>query len=388
MQNGTVIATVSAILIGAGALLWYERDQPRYPTARDEAEARFALLERAAAYGLHDWGDAPATSTNVVGLYHSRAFWRTTLPAAVEDWRAWDGNGHTFLDLWAIGGDLSRSVTAYPNMYADEEPMGSDWWTNNMYAAASGFGDFQYLHTNTLYMSTNVLNQVGRALSAMRWTWESGVAQSNIWVDGGTTYSGVLVDWYSAWHEDASKAAALAAALADLEAQTPSDDDGVIALVGLAAVTNASVYYHYVRVTWNYTGMPDTWLVQAEEHAYFRPRKYFAPLWTNCVVYHIGGFKTYTTGANDSFWHPIYGTSLWEVAEAPAIAAEIGYEARDEVLYNWPGRIPSADIEAVTPVDESDVYGVYYIGWRPLLYQASFLVDWRFQAMTNRAAFW
>jgi hypothetical protein len=386
MQNGAWVATVTALSIGAGALLWYERPAPLYPTTRDEAEARFALLERWVAtrgYYSYGWGNLE-TVTNMVGFYPSRWFW--TKPRYEAEWSvpaltwAIHGASYNFIDLWGLGGvgGLQRPVAEYEFVVADADKINFDWWKTNMYAAATRFGDYQYLHTNTLYMCTNILEQVGRALSAMRWTLEAG----NHYIEPGPGGTGAAtVEWYSHVCIRESLADAFTDALDAWEAAAPSEP--------LDGVTNCPLRDHTAYVDWEET-YTNTWKVWVTEQAYFVQRMAWVPAATNVTVWHVGAFGTNAFWDIDEFYHPFGVTGTWEIASVPLTDLGGGTKGFPERLFDWHGRIPRAEIAGLIPPMEEQWYGRRVMGWARHNTEGYgwFAGDWRFQCFTNRAAFW
>jgi hypothetical protein len=378
MQNGAWVATVTALV--AGALLWYERPAPLYPTTRDEAEARFALLERTVAQA-----SAPfATITNVVGLYPSRWFWAGTgsgEQTAPELTKRLAGD---FLNLWDLGGvgGLQRSVADYEFVVADADRIDYDWWTNNLYAEADYFGDYQYLHTNTLYMCTNILEQVGRALSAMRWTLED----DNSW-GGPEPVTNTWVRWQGEWCIRDELADAFADALDSWAAAGPSVGLSALPIDTLDGMTNCPLRYHVARVSWTET-ITNTWAVLVEEWAVFQQRVAWAPAATNVMAWHVGAFATNNAALDiDEFYHPAGVTGTWEIASAPLTDLGGGTYGFAECLFDWDGRIPRVEIAGRIPPVEDPYYGSRVAGWSRHTWEA-FAGDWRFQCFTNRAAFW
>ena len=373
MQNGAWVATVTAIV--AGALLWYERPAPLYPTTRDEAEVRFALLERMVAQAQQPF----ATATNVVGLYPSRWFWIGTGEGEQTAPEMTHGLSGDFLDLWSIGGinGLQRDVADYEFIVTDAESIGFDWWTNNLYADADRFGDYQYLHTNTLYMTTNILEQVGRALSSMRYT----LKVSNLSIEPATNQT---VAWLGEWQTAATLEDAFSAALSSCSAASPD--------VPLAGLTDYPLSYHVARVAWAET-IDDEWQVIVGEYANFLTRVAWVPAATNLLVWHVGAFRG--TGATagsaeiDEFYHPDAITGKWEIAASAMANYGTGTNGFPEVLYNWEGRIPSSEIAAHIPPLESPPSGSRVMGWaRDNFAGEWFGGDWQFQCFTNHAYFW
>lgn len=371
MQNGAWVATVTALV--AGALLWYERPAPLYPTTRDEAEARFALLERRVAQA-----SAPfATVTNVVGLYPSRWFWAGTGIGEQTVPELTKGLERDFVNLWDLGGvgGLQRSVVDYKFIVADADRINYDWWTNNLYADADYFGDYQYLHTNVNYMATNILRQAGRALSAMRWTLEA----ENYYMEPDTSQT---VFWDGGWYYGDTLAEAWDAARAAFPAFEPS--------MPLDGLTNRPLAYHYVEVSWyeiSYVG----WGVYIQEGARFVQRTAWVPAATNVAAWHVGAFSTNDAPYDiDEFYHPAGVTGTWEIASAPLTDLGGGTYGFAERLFDWDGRIPQAEIEGRIPPMEEPYYGNRVLGWSRKLgiNSAWFVGDWRFQCLTNRAAYW
>jgi hypothetical protein len=365
MQSGAWVATVTAIVIGAGALLWHERDATLYPTTRDEAEVRFALLERMVAAGVQT-----ATASNTVGFYPSWNFFMVDLPYTL-----YISMENRFLDLWPDGATAlaGRSPAEYPLAFGGGELIGNNWWATNMYADRAYFGDFQYLYTNTFYTTTNILNQTGRALSAMRWTmqryntWGTIVPEDNelLW----EVTSDATNDYDAAYQQ----------ALDKLGAATTGDD---------WALTNYHVVTHYVEMLmYNSSGIR----CRLKERAVFSTDALWIPPATNVAAWQVGAYDSNAL----LFWHPTAESNQWTTAECQMEEIGPGTNAFREVLFRWQGRIDTTEARSLS-FDRAYSYTVLIVGWQgfsPNLIgeypgQAVFLADWQFQCLTNRAAFW
>ena len=235
LQNGKWVATFTAIGIAAGALMWYQREAPLYPSTLDEAEVRFALLERQAAAGSGE------SASNAVGFYPSRRFWIDTEYGA-QSVPAMTRRRGSFINLWKLGGAsaLQRRIADYPNVIGESEKMELDYWRSNHYEHASFFGDYQYLHTNNYYMATNILFQVGRALSDMRWTLNLGTGFITM---PDSLATNAMITWRSTDGLSESLPAAYSMALASLGDAVPKGG-------ALSELEEFPVSEHYVVIRW------------------------------------------------------------------------------------------------------------------------------------------
>jgi len=187
-----VRVVVAAGVAVAGGLIWIDRPTANYPTAADEAAIMARLLQSHAALlstgevGAVDMENAGAyfsdgaggfiNTTNAVGYYPSRRFYYSTLPtklrtmAAIEQPR--------FVDLWGTADGNSganklneQPYSDRPDLILDDEPMNTlAWWQTNIYTDAAQYGDLEFHGSNYWYLTTNILTQSARPLSAMRWT--------------------------------------------------------------------------------------------------------------------------------------------------------------------------------------------------------------------------
>jgi hypothetical protein len=210
-QTGiTVRLLILSGLIGGGALLWYDRDDPRYPTVYDSAEIMAALLERHLA--LKTTNDLvginmisghvipDGETTNAIGLYPSRGFFLSHVPNQIRQifYEQTNFYGYTYLDLWNTNAALSGwhmfdGANFYPtNQYYPGEDWNFPpsynmsrydtfidwyadiWWVKNIcanFAYTNNYAyPFYYLTNTQYYVTTGMLHEIGRALSAMRWT--------------------------------------------------------------------------------------------------------------------------------------------------------------------------------------------------------------------------
>lgn len=374
LQNGKWVATFTAIGIAAGALMWYQREAPRYPSTIDEAEVRFALLERQAAI----FGSG-ANASNAVGFYPSRRFWTSTEYGAQSVQEMTRKLSGEFINLWKLGwgaSSLQRPIGDYPNIIDDSEKMGLAYWQEEHNEDAAFFGDYPYLQANRLYMATNMLFETGRALSDMRWTLQS--ANDYIYMPESLA-TNAMVTWQSTNCYDKSLPAAYSMALSSLRDAVPEGG-------ALSGLEGFSVVKHYVNVYWvSVWGPPyDQWRVSATEHVQFRARRVWRPMATNCVATQVGCFDK----IGDEFWHPYGWTSHWETAQAPRRHDDDGIYF-DELLYDWHGRIPEGDIRATIGTLEDTVWiGSRTMGWQPKPTFNRFVVDWKFQSLTDRDEYW
>lgn len=375
----TVRAVATALVIGAGALLWWERPEPQYPTTQDTATILWAINERTLAMEVES-ALYPYVETNSVGYYASRQMYRTTIPAKVSYLAG------RYVNLWGAGGVTGvslingRKYADYRTPISDEEFMRKPWWQTNIYEDATEFGDFEYLHTNVYYLATNILNEIAKPLSAMRWTVQGANNEVIVATNNST------VTWSGSGTNFDSRAEAVAAAIADCQAAEGLllDDDSV---ADMGLLTNRMMMSHSVAVLTQAPSYPFKWRAGVTEYASFNKLDEWVPMTTNLTsVYEVGVFQAADNFASVSniFYHPVAIPDVWEITEAPKVVNGAGMVAYRESLHKWQGRIDMDDVRAWLMDDDNEA------GWRTLIADGRswFVADWRFECLTNRADFW
>lgn len=400
-SEGIVVRVVAvAGMIGAGSLLWHERTPAHYPAAVDQAECVGAMQERLLAGGMayvphvSSWRNYDGTNwtsvvqTNATGFYPSRDVFMNWIPAWMQALR---GFPFLYVDLWgADEASSGRNITGgrpwelYGDDYnhapiADDEEMGDDWWTSNIWADAEGFGDLQYTHTNQFYMTTNILYQVARPLAAMRWTylnpWEQGTGMVTNTYPGGTNE----VNWYTetALYAPGTDWATVLADLVSKHAATVPDAD-------IEALDNLMVLEHYAIIA-RYTDITNAVMGQLFETVTFMNFPEWEPPVSNLVrsVWEHGVFKIYP-GADHFYCAIPTETNRWEQEQRSPIVNDRGRTVYRTDIYRWDGQFDLDDLEAF---GADACLAQVMIGWEPAR-DSGFLVDWRFQCLTNTAAIW
>jgi len=422
----TVKVLVAAGLLAAGGLLWYERAQPRYPTARDEAEIIGAMQERRAVAAHHGWlGWAPTVwdwSSHVtwsrfpvltngvvwtnelqygaVGLYPRRSLYTydvsnivATLCSSNRATYAWPRTGYA--DLRVGGGtEGNRRLWGRPwdgtNMLpiADAEVMDLAWWQSNIWADAAHFGDFAYIHRKPFYMGTNMLDEIGKALSAFRWTWQEGSDPTNAYPY--PTYSFRVRTGTSDFEDPVDAETAIDAACANMAWVSP------YASAGLERLELAS-HYAFVAGVNDYGATVHEYITAKYVEGWFdRTASYFAPVVTGTVArvtehavlreLYAESMREYDRWMTEQYEPAYYhgrgfNTNIWEAVDLEAEELE-GHttEAYRSFIRTFEGGFDTGDMQTLLGPD----CGI--MGWSSG--PQCFVVDWKFQCLTNYAAFW
>lgn len=194
-------------IVGAGALYWWERSEPNYPAAQDEAVLLAAALERSMivgstndliyfyytntldsvtnawcvtnAAGYHpSWSRITACATSIVSsLVNTPTFsyrstpggtWRTGRDFWVAAVRpvAWDD---ARVDAFA---DASGSWGAF---FSSSNQMDAAWWQTNIYSVA---WQYPFEAQSTHYVSQSAFNDIAKPAAAMRYFCQRGVVAS------------------------------------------------------------------------------------------------------------------------------------------------------------------------------------------------------------------
>lgn len=431
--SGLTVRVITALSIGA-ALLWYKLSDPRYPTTYDTAEVMAAIIERSIA--LIERGDSyssieqtifPETNslgnivyveqTNAVGIYPSRSLFLTKIPGAIaampppDDSLSGEVQVPRFVDLWRDSEGASGVAVINNAPYLDGDtalygngrtPFSNEWvqlslgwWTNYVKRTAASVGQFNYQDAAPAYMSTGILTQIARPLSAMRWAgttgWPveydtNGVYVSHVRWEGTSTWYAVSTAWSDM----------LAAALSDLAASPMYGENtngwDKVRLAGhfmyALCQKKGSARRAYVQERAYITGTSEDSLWE------------FRPALSNLVrsVYDCGVFATneenhvatpisgvFSPDGEPIFYRPRYfahgaGASphVWEAMTVNEEQVE-GVAAYRSRIHSWEGRLDTA---ALGVAGQTNVI----VGW--VSSPRVFLVDFAFEHLTNAPAFW
>jgi len=400
LPSGAFVAVVTAIAIGAGAMLWYARQDPRYPTTIDEATIRFAILERAVvdSNGLN-------TETNSVGFYPSSYFYLGTGAGTLTGYLSLLGGYHSpWCDLWAgpipgVAHINGRNIGDYPYVVDPSEIMGIVWWRTNIYADAmmdGGFGSFSFTaNASPPYMNTNILHQSARAISAFRWRFMDGgyhVASTNY----VGAYESFVLNGASA--PTNNYYAAVLQAMGDLGSKDFTSEE-------YDKLENNIVLRHWVGIKRNDPIDPpppnppwpdDHFVIRLQEECVLRPRFYAVPPATNCTAWEIAAFAA----VGERFWHPFAVTGQWEMTSIAMEDIGGGTNCFVEELCVWQGRINPGEIGYPAGYIP-DWYYRPIVGWKSVIGdwdtaahdqvygdKPVFLIDWQFQCLTDHPQFW
>jgi hypothetical protein len=398
LQSGAFVAVVTAIAIGAGAMLWYMRQDPRYPTTADEATIRFALLERAAVDS-----DGLNTETNSVGFYPSSYFYLGTGAGTLEGYLSLLGgylDDSPWCDLWAgpipgLAHINGRNIGDYPYVIDPSERIDIAWWRTNIYADAMDFGSFSFTaNAGPPYMNTNILHQSARAISAFRWRLAEGPYLANTNPVG-------YYDLFS---------------LVGSSAPTNNYYDAVLqarAALGSRDFTseeydkleNNIVLRHWLGIRRrdpidpsppNPPWPDDHFVISLLEECELRPRRCYVPPATNCTAWEIAAFAA----VGERFWHPYAVTGQWEMTSIAMKDIGGGTNCFVEELCVWQGRIDPSEIGYPAGYIP-DWYYRPIVGWKSVIGdwdtpahdqvygdRPVFLIDWKFQCLTDHPQFW
>lgn len=437
-ESGTTVkVVVAAGLLAAGGLLWYERAQPRYPTARDEAEIVGALVERlgiAQAYG-YGWGKFrhyPVLDGGVwtnepqwhaVGLYPDRDFYLIDVTNAMRlmendaDWLSpgrwvdlavpgsfWGGQntGAERLSGRAWTNDDAYAYNSGSLPFVVEEWMDFGWWTNHIWAAAPHHGSLPYATNRPFYLGTNILNQIARPLTAYRWSFDRGVAL-RVTNDWPNMTIGGIVQVAVGYGDGSSEDAAIDAAIDAMSWEFSMPE---------SAFEHLKLRSHYVSAWAWYDEDEKQYSAIVVERVSAAGGIFFYPQLGNCLVpefpglvrkvtehavvtapysyvMHPGGYLNGYNwwgddhlGASATFYHPLgFASNVWEYLDPPAEEIEgvttNGYWAYSHM---WDGLFDKSEMKRLLNANED------CMGWGAG--PSVFVIDWRFQCLTNRAAYW
>lgn len=429
----TAKVVVAAGLLAAGGLLWYERAQPRYPTAMDEATIIGAFVEREHLAHHHTrvidtdppfkfphyyyvkfrryqvlsgstWTNEVAT--NAVGLYPDRSFYLVTVtnilhwmesatdaPFIIRAPRWVDmatgsgaqGSGRLMGRAW--NGVQNGRWDATP--FKTNEIMDHAWWKTHIWTSAPHHGALPYVTNRPFYMGTNMLNQIGKALTAYRWTWEPGSDPTNQAI---IVWATVAVGSSSS-EEPGDVDAHIAAAIDAMEWTQPNFTAAELEHRELAAhyayIANATEYGATVKEAITTRKQVDGFYDDTE--------RYFAPSVSGTVaqVTEHGVIVDLYAAALPfqdrpmlTWWTPQYyhnrgfDTNIWErvVINATNLMGHTT-EAYRAFIRTWDGLFDAGEMKS-----RLNSTGTGIMGWASG--PSIFVVDWRFQCLTNRAAFW
>jgi hypothetical protein len=419
----TAKVVVAGGLLAAGGLLWYERAQPRYPTARDEATIIGAFVERDGLAHHHTlvsdtevkfrrypvlsgstWTNEAAT--NAVGLYPDRSFYLVTVTNLLHGMESvTNATSMSLAPRWidlatgsgaqGSGRLTGRAWNGVQNGWWEATPfktneiMNHTWWQSNIWTSAPHYGALPYTTNRPFYIGTNMLNQIGKALTAYRWTWEPGSDVTNqvpiIWatVATGTSSS----------EEPGDVDAHIDAAIDALEWTQPNFTAAELEHRELAA------HYAYIDSA-NEFGATVKEAISTRliiDGLFGLSARYFAPSATGTVAQvteHGVIVDLYADALPDgdqymlTAWTPQYyhnrgfDTNIWErvIIEAEDLTGHTT-EAYRAFIRTWDGPFDAGEMKTRLNSTGSGI-----MGWASG--PAIFVVDWRFQCLTNRAAFW
>jgi hypothetical protein len=423
-ESGTAVkVVVAAGLLASGGLLWWERAQPRYPTARDEAEIigafveRYGLAQRRArlSYGYVKYHRYPVLSgstwtnelqLNAVGLYPDRSFYLVTVTNTLRVMESSATNISLTSPRWVDLATGSGTPGSYrlqgrawngvqhgwwdATPFKTNEIMDHTWWRSNIWATAPHHGALPYVTNRPFYMGTNMLNQIGRALTAYRWTWELGSDPTNEmpYFTHATVAEGLASN-----HDDADSA--IDAACDAVVWTQPGFTSNDLAHLELAS--------HYALGTayesdgkWN----AHVWEKVATRiiiDGFFTDyARYVSPLITGMVsraaehgvitgLYADAmpdGDRYLLAGGSDYYHNRGFDTNKWEMVTLSAEEID-GHttEGYRSFIRAWDGMFDKGEMKA-----RLNATGHGIMGWASG--PAIFVIDWRFQCLTNRAAFW
>jgi hypothetical protein len=433
---------VAAVLVIAGAVgllsvPWFLRPPSAsyYFTARDAAEIVGAAAERENAmmrmdiWPVDDWaplGQAGYAgyagwfgwfastnggfTTNAIGRYAQQRFFDglesvhgqhfKLAPTHIKE-RRW-------VDLWASGG----AQGAYDNLPATTDVLdyghafgvaptnypyaiGAAWWRSNIYDGATW-----YPFTNRHYVTTTELRAIGKAFSACRWTIEYGwsgyalttntVYRALDWTWNGWV-TGTVTDAWGQLLQDAYDRLEVA------KSNRPEED---------YLLPFVTVDQHFARIELVQGGTngtpPIPRIVRLRE-------RMIGELWgvltvgTNCQVYGLGRPARSTWGSYVKFFHDAYGNDepTWLILQPCGDPVP----ARDEsgaIVTNawghvspvtaWDGLFPRAAyvsfVPGAPPMQGNDTSTNEYFGWSAAWSNQAYVIDWKFEHLTNRAVFW
>jgi hypothetical protein len=403
------ITLATATLLGVSSFLWYER-MGNYPNTRDEAEVRFAMLERLAVrygYGVDGFLE---DYTSTVGFYPSRALYFDeyyaggtphvlSVPTALR-WLCNDGNG----PFVALRPDLNfsefhRKVEDYPltEDILSANKFNLPWWRSNMHQGAAYFGDFAYL-TNAVYdirrsqyMNTNMLNEIGRAASAFRWT------TGEYFKESGKS----VAFWFSEWATNASRMTAVQEAIDKCMTSEPGvggsgDWDHVPTINEAATSMVCQLHYAATHILYDAFHDPENPVYEAIVDEWIQFEEYLPiTLSTNvCGMLLVESAQKVSRfygpgGEPTRFYFPPLGFTeqdYWQTKYVPLRSV-----SWTNSLFRWSGRFTNAELYLSAPSgaftnDYAYEWKHRVAGWE--MNGGAALVERNFQCLTNWPVFW
>ena len=427
----SVLIAAGAMAIGGGVLYWYERPQPKYPAAQDEAIILAAIIERSVVTGdggaIDDGagrfsGTNTTYATNAVGLYPSQSLWVGLPPAA-------EGKIPTYLrtiygadTFWVRSNDTEvRGAGEHTNTtmaaFVDTNEIPSTaWWSNVLWTAfAPNYAGFsstawpwqaatQYQSAVYQYVATNHLNQTAAVICALKQTMYPN------W-------------WYSVGSEDDPAPDTVRTYFREFQATQLGGSQTTLENY-LWSVTSTSTWSDLGPLSPNYH---DVAFVSMSRYSDIGGNPYWGGYiyqYSKDIQYSLSGTPT-NFPASVCAWYiepgSVYSTNRTQTGSNTNRWRTEIYKQRDGLPKGAMGVVGTTNILAfydqstgstkspVSPagtnlISQSDFPAIpalvpgqveeYYCGWRPVRYGATegydylLVVDWAFNYLTNAAAFW
>ena len=138
-RNWRVVVAAGALAVGGGSLYWWQRDEPRYPAAQDEAVSLAATAERMMVVGDTSLL-IPVFEGETNAVRHYPSFTVITncakaIVAVLEPKNTWTApEVGTVGDVW-VDGNPSSGFLDDPESFADDRVSWAHFWTNTIHEA-------------------------------------------------------------------------------------------------------------------------------------------------------------------------------------------------------------------------------------------------------------